>query len=59
MNKPKIIFTDEPTGNLDSKSEMEVIKLLKDMVVKYNTTVVLITHNLEPTKHADESYLTK
>lgn len=54
VNKPKIIFADEPTGNLDSKSEMEVIKLLKDMVVKYNTTVVLITHNLELTKQADE-----
>lgn len=54
VNKPKIIFADEPTGNLDSKSEIEVLELLKDMVIKYNTTIVLITHNLELTKYADE-----
>lgn len=44
-SKPAIILADEPTGNLDSKTEMEVITLLKSCVTKYCQTLVLITHD--------------
>ncbi|MBV4423070.1 ABC transporter ATP-binding protein [Clostridium tyrobutyricum] len=46
LNKPSIIFADEPTGNLDSKNSREVIELLKYTAKKYNQTLVLITHDI-------------
>lgn len=46
LNKPSIIFADEPTGNLDSKNSKEVIELLKFTAKKYNQTLVLITHDV-------------
>ncbi|CEK38025.1 ABC transporter ATP-binding protein [Paraclostridium sordellii] len=44
-NKPSIIFADEPTGNLDSKTTKEVIDILKFCVNEYKQTLVMITHN--------------
>lgn len=46
-------FTDEPTGNLDSRSSDEIVELLKLSNHKYNQTIVMITHNLEIAKIAD------
>lgn len=43
--KPAIILADEPTGNLDSKTSMEVIGLLKTSGKKFHQTIVMITHN--------------
>ncbi|HCJ58048.1 MAG TPA: phosphate ABC transporter ATP-binding protein [Clostridiaceae bacterium] len=51
--KPSIIFADEPTGNLDTKSSNEVMELFKNSVKKYNQTLVMITHNPEISKFAD------
>lgn len=51
--KPSIIFADEPTGNLDTKSSNEVMELFKSSVKKYNQTLVMITHNPEIAKFAD------
>lgn len=51
--KPAIIFADEPTGNLDSKSSKEVLELLRLSVQKYNQTLVMITHDLEIASQAD------
>jgi lipoprotein-releasing system ATP-binding protein len=45
INSPKIIFADEPTGNLDSKNSDEVIKLIFELRKKYNETFVIVTHN--------------
>ncbi|WP_297134984.1 ABC transporter ATP-binding protein [Terrisporobacter sp.] len=53
-NKPKIIFADEPTGNLDSKTTEEVMEILKMCVKEFNQTLVMITHNDEIAKMADE-----
>ena len=53
VNKPSIILADEPTGNLDSKTEKEVMQLLKKSQKKYNQTIIMITHNLELAKMAD------
>jgi len=51
--KPAIILADEPTGNLDSKTSMEVIGLLKMTGKKFNQTIVMITHNEEIAQMAD------
>ena len=45
LMEPKIILADEPTGNLDSKTEEEVLTLLKLTAKKYNQTIVMITHD--------------
>ncbi|WP_195938566.1 ABC transporter ATP-binding protein [Romboutsia sp. 1001713B170131_170501_G6] len=52
-NKPSIIFADEPTGNLDSKTTDEVMDLLKFCVDEYKQTLVMITHNDEIANSAD------
>ena len=46
-------FTDEPTGNLDSKSSEEVMSILKMCNQSYGQTVIMITHNLDIAKQAD------
>ena len=51
--KPAIILADEPTGNLDSKTSMDVIGLLKVTSKKFNQTIVMITHNEEIAQLAD------
>ena len=45
--KPAIILADEPTGNLDSKTGMDVISLLKVTSREFQQTIVMITHNEE------------
>lgn len=53
INKPSIILADEPTGNLDSKNSKEIIELLKLTVKKYNTSLILITHDINVAAEAD------
>lgn len=45
VNKPAILLADEPTGNLDSATTIEVIGLLKTSCRKYNQTILMVTHN--------------
>ncbi|CEN75037.1 ABC transporter ATP-binding protein [[Clostridium] sordellii] len=52
-NKPSILFADEPTGNLDSKTTKEVIDILKFCVNEYKQTLVMITHNDDIANSAD------
>ncbi|MGL5560430.1 MAG: ABC transporter ATP-binding protein [Paraclostridium dentum] len=52
-NKPEIIFADEPTGNLDSKTTEEVMNLLGSCVKDFGQTLVMITHNNEIADMAD------
>ena len=44
-SRPAIILADEPTGNLDSRTEIEVVSLLKNCVTEYGQTLVMITHD--------------
>lgn len=44
-NKPAVILADEPTGNLDSKTTMEVMGVLKASSDKYHQTILMVTHN--------------
>lgn len=53
VTRPDIMFADEPTGNLDSKTSEEVIALLKMSAVKYGQTIVMITHDEETAQVAD------
>ncbi len=52
-SSPAIILADEPTGNLDSKTELEVMSLLKKCVKKYNQTLIMITHDETIAQMAD------
>ena len=53
INNPAIIFADEPTGNLDSKTSADVLGLLKTTSQKFHQTLVMITHNSEIAQLAD------
>lgn len=53
-SKPAIILADEPTGNLDSRTSMDVISLLKVTSREFHQTVVMITHNEEIALMADK-----
>lgn len=52
-NKPSIIFADEPTGNLDSKTSKEVMDIFRMCVKEFNQTLVMITHDEKIAKTAD------
>ena len=52
-SKPAIILADEPTGNLDSKTSLDVMSLLKVTSSKFRQTIVMITHNEEIAQMAD------
>lgn len=52
-NKPAIIFADEPTGNLDSKTTQDVMSLLKNTVKEFDRTLLMITHDQSIAESAD------
>lgn len=54
--QPDIIFADEPTGNLDSKSGGEVMKMLCDIQKKFGNTLVIITHDSRIAEMADRQF---
>jgi lipoprotein-releasing system ATP-binding protein len=56
INQPRLLFCDEPTGNLDSKSGSGIIALIKKVNLENKMTVVLVTHNAELTNQADKVY---
>ncbi len=53
INRPKIIFADEPTGNLDSKTSDMVMELLKEIVRENETNLVMVTHDRDIAVGAD------
>lgn len=53
VEKPEIIFADEPTGNLDSKTTAEIMELIADMAQKYGQTILLVSHDTEASDYAD------
>lgn len=53
VTEPKVIFADEPTGNLDSKTTTEVMELMTQLVHSRNQTLILVTHDSNVAKYAD------
>jgi putative ABC transport system ATP-binding protein len=54
-SRPRILFADEPTGNLDGKTGAKISELLFAMKREYGTTLVLVTHDKALTKHCDRT----
>jgi len=55
VGTPKIIFADEPTGNLDTKTTMEVMAMMVRLCKEQGQTLVLVTHDLEIAEYADRT----
>ncbi len=53
INNPKVIFADEPTGNLDSKSGEAIMDILQDLNKNYKHTIVLVTHETQTARNAE------
>ena len=53
MNAPSVVLADEPTGNLDSKNSQEIVELLRSSNLKYNQTLIVITHDESIALQAD------
>jgi putative ABC transport system ATP-binding protein len=53
VSRPEVIFADEPTGNLDSRSGAEVLGFLRDSVRRFGQTIVMVTHDPNAASYAD------
>jgi len=58
-NDPEIILADEPTGNLDSKTGIEIMELLKKLHKKEHRTIAMVTHDKSLTKYAERTIFIK
>lgn len=54
IGNPEIVFADEPTGNLDTKTTREVMDLITTMARKNNQTLIIVTHDVEISEYADK-----
>ena len=54
VNSPEVVFADEPTGNLDTKTTISMMDLITGIAKKYNQTLVIVTHDLEIADYADQ-----
>ncbi|TAG09205.1 MAG: ABC transporter ATP-binding protein [Verrucomicrobia bacterium] len=57
VNRPQVLFADEPTGNLDSANSAEVMRLLIDLAQKNGTTLVIVTHDTQLAKLGDRTMI--
>ena len=57
ISRPSVVFADEPSGNLDSKSSAEVLRLLRQAVDEFGQTVVMVTHDAHAASFADRLLL--
>ncbi|WP_447581651.1 ABC transporter ATP-binding protein [Anaerotignum faecicola] len=53
VNNPQVVFADEPTGNLDTKTTYQMMDLMMDLAQKNRQTVIIVTHDLEISVYAD------
>jgi putative ABC transport system ATP-binding protein len=53
VSRPAVVFADEPTGNLDTRSSEEVLRMLRSAVDEFGQTVVMVTHDPEAASYAD------
>jgi putative ABC transport system ATP-binding protein len=57
VHKPRLVFADEPTGNLDPESAKEVLELLRECVKGEGAAGILVTHSAAAAKTADRTYV--
>jgi predicted ABC-type transport system involved in lysophospholipase L1 biosynthesis ATPase subunit len=55
VNEPKVLFADEPTGNLDSKNSAEIMRILLDLATEHGVTLVVVTHDENLAKAGDRT----
>jgi predicted ABC-type transport system involved in lysophospholipase L1 biosynthesis ATPase subunit len=55
VNEPKVLFADEPTGNLDSRNSEEIMRILFDLVAEHGVTLVVVTHDQNLAKIGDRT----
>ncbi len=55
VNRPAVVFADEPTGNLDSKTSLEIMQMMKSFSRRYDQTIIMVTHDSELTVFADRT----
>ncbi len=55
INNPPILIADEPTGNLDSRTSVEVLKMFREFNEKEKITIIIVTHSAEVAENADRS----
>ncbi len=55
INKPAILFADEPTANLDSEAAKVVLEVMKELVDNYGQTIVMVTHEQDDGKYVDRT----
>ena len=53
VTHPEVVFADEPTGNLDSKTTKEVMHMIRGFAKRFHQTIVLVSHDPEMTEYAD------
>jgi putative ABC transport system ATP-binding protein len=56
VNMPEILLADEPTGNLDTKRSVEIVRVLKELNEREGLTIVMVTHNMELAAEATRLY---
>ncbi len=54
VNNPSVVFADEPTGNLDTKTTYDMMGLIISIAREHNQTLIIVTHNLELAAYADQ-----
>ncbi|MEI8079052.1 MAG: ATP-binding cassette domain-containing protein, partial [bacterium] len=52
INRPPVLFADEPTGNLDSRTSEEVLRLFQELNTKEGITIILVTHDAAVAQHS-------
>ncbi|MPM91988.1 ABC transporter ATP-binding protein YtrE [bioreactor metagenome] len=53
ITRPAVVFADEPTGNLDSKTTVEVMTMIRSFARRFHQTIILVTHDPETANYAD------
>jgi len=53
INEPKVVLADEPTGNLDSRTGQEIVRLLRDLRDRTGTTMIIATHDRDLASRCD------
>lgn len=59
INKPNILFADEPTGNLDLENSRIILRIMEKINKKFNTTIILVTHDVSLMQHSDKKIYLK